>query len=329
MTSLNTVAVLGAGTMGHGIAQVLAQHGLRVRLRDLDEGRVQAGLSAVRTNLEGALARGKLASSDELEEVLGRISGETRLEVALDGADALIEAIPEDLELKKRVLAEASLAGDVKLLGTNTSSLPVTEIAQATRYPERVLGLHFFNPVHLQALVEVVRGERSTQATVDLGLELVARINKTPVVVQDSPGFASSRLGLVLGLEAIRMVEAGVASAEAVDKAMELGYRHKMGPLMTTDYVGLDVRLSIAEHLHHEIGETFRPPLLLRRMVRAGKLGRKSGEELLPVGRVGEVPGPGLKGRATWRRSRRRSRAPLSLRQSVLLEMSRTLAAFF
>lgn len=292
MTQLNTIAVLGAGTMGHGIAQVLAQHGVQVRLRDLDEGRVQAGLDGVRANLEGALARGKLESPAEVQAILGRIQGETDLEAALDGADALIEAIPEDLELKKRVLAEASLAGDVKLLGTNTSSLPVTEIAQATRYPERVLGLHFFNPVHLQKLVEIVRGERSTPETVELGLELVARIEKSPVVVQDSPGFASSRLGLVLGLEAIRMVENGVASVESVDKAMELGYRHKMGPLMTTDYVGLDVRLSIAEHLHHEIGETFRPPLLLRRMVRAGKLGRKSGEGFYRWDESGKCLGP-------------------------------------
>lgn len=292
MTQLNTIAVLGAGTMGHGIAQVLAQHGVQVRLRDLDEGRVQAGLDGVRANLEGALARGKLESPADVQAILGRIKGETDLEAALNGADALIEAIPEDLELKKRVLAEASLAGDVKLLGTNTSSLPVTEIAQATRYPERVLGLHFFNPVHLQKLVEIVRGERSTPQTVELGLELVARIKKSPVVVQDSPGFASSRLGLVLGLEAIRMVENGVASVDSVDKAMELGYRHKMGPLMTTDYVGLDVRLSIAEHLHHEIGETFRPPLLLRRMVRAGKLGRKSGEGFYRWDDSGKCLGP-------------------------------------
>ena len=205
----------------------------------------------------------------------------------------MIEAIPELMDLKKRVLGEVSAeAKAAKLVATNTSSLSVTEIAQATDRPERVVGLHFFNPVHVQKLVEVVRGERTTDAALGLALEVVGQIGKDAVVVHDSPGFASSRLGLVLGLEAIRMVEQGVASAADVDKAMELGYRHPMGPLKTTDYVGLDVRLAIAEHLHREVGEAFRPPQLLRRLVRAGKLGRKAGEGFYRWDENGKCLGP-------------------------------------
>jgi len=284
----DTAAVLGAGTMGHGIAQVLAMAGYEVRLRDLDAARVEAGLAAMGKNLAGAVARGKLDEAGK-EAALGRVRGVTDLGEAVAGASVVVEAIPEVMDLKKEVLAEVSAAAaDARIVGTNTSSLSVTEIAQATDRPERVLGLHFFNPVHIQKLVEVVVGERTAPDVVEAGLELVGRIGKDAVTVRDAPGFASSRLGLVLGLEAIRMVEQGVASAADVDKAMELGYRHPMGPLKTTDYVGLDVRLAIAEHLLREVGETFRPPTLLRRMVRAGKLGRKAGEGFYRWGEDGK-----------------------------------------
>ncbi|RMG13972.1 MAG: 3-hydroxyacyl-CoA dehydrogenase family protein [Planctomycetota bacterium] len=285
-------AVLGAGTMGHGIAQVLAQAGYEVRLRDLERERLEAALGKVQANLEGAVARGKLPA-DQVASILGRIRVETELEAALAGAHIVVEAIPEDLELKKRVLAEVSaVAPTLELVGTNTSSLPVTEIAQATAAPERVVGLHFFNPVHLSRLVEVVAGERTAPETTRAAVSLVEALGKQPIVVRDAPGFASSRLGLVLGLEAMRMLEQGVADAEAIDRAMELGYRHPMGPLKTTDYVGLDVRLAIAEHLHREVGEAFRPPYVLRRLVRAGKLGRKSGEGFYRWSPEGECLGP-------------------------------------
>jgi 3-hydroxybutyryl-CoA dehydrogenase len=284
--------VLGAGTMGHGIAQVLAQGGLEVRLCDLDGERVEAGLAKIRQNLEGAVKRQKL-SAEEAEAISARVTGTTSTEEGVAGASVAIEAIPEDLALKKRVLANlAELNGDLKLLGTNTSSLPVTEIAQATPCPERVIGLHFFNPVHISKLVEIVLGERTNEDTRALALHIVEAIGKTPIVVSDAPGFASSRLGLVLGLEAMRMFESGVANASDIDRAMELGYRHPMGPLKTTDYVGLDVRLAIAEHLHSEIGESFRPPLVLRRLVRAGKLGRKSGEGFYRWDAAGKCLGP-------------------------------------
>ena len=287
-----TATVLGAGTMGHGIGQVLAQAGVAVRLRDVDGGRVDKGLTEIRKNLDGGVARGKLTAAQR-DEALGRLRGETDLDAAVDGADVVIEAIPEDLELKKKVLAEVSRhAKTARVVATNTSSLPVTEIAQATDRPARVLGLHFFNPVHLQKLVEVVKAERTSDDAVALALELIGRLGKEAIVVRDAPGFASSRLGLVIGLEAMRMVEQGVASVGDVDKAMELGYRHPMGPLKTGDYVGLDVRLAIAEHLAREVGDQFRPPLVLRRLVRAGKLGRKSGEGFYKWDANGECLGP-------------------------------------
>jgi 3-hydroxybutyryl-CoA dehydrogenase len=181
--------------------------------------------------------------------------------------------------LKRQVWAEVDrLAGPEALFATNTSGLSVTELAGAVRGPERFLGMHFFNPVPRMKLLELVRGERTSDAAVAAAREFAKRIGKEPIVVRDAPGFASTRLGIAVGLEAMRMVEAGVATPEDIDKAMELGYGFPMGPLKLTDLVGLDVRLAIAEHLHAELGEVFRPPQILKRLVRAGKLGRKSGE---------------------------------------------------
>ena len=292
MSGVDKAAVLGAGTMGHGIAQVLAMAGVEVTLCDLEQSQLDHALEAIERNLAGAVTRGKL-DEDGKGAALSRVVTSTDRPAAVAEVELVIEAIPELMDLKKRVLGEVSAeAKAAKLVATNTSSLSVTEIAQATDRPERVVGLHFFNPVHVQKLVEVVRGERTTDAALGLALEVVGQIGKDAVVVHDSPGFASSRLGLVLGLEAIRMVEQGVASAADVDKAMELGYRHPMGPLKTTDYVGLDVRLAIAEHLHREVGEAFRPPQLLRRLVRAGKLGRKAGEGFYRWDENGKCLGP-------------------------------------
>lgn len=292
MSGVDKAAVLGAGTMGHGIAQVLAMAGVEVTLCDLEQSQLDHALEAIERNLAGAVTRGKL-DEDGKGAALSRVITSTDRPTAVAEVELVIEAIPELMDLKKRVLSEVSAeAKAAKLVATNTSSLSVTEIAQATDRPERVVGLHFFNPVHVQKLVEVVRGERTTDAALGLALEVVGQIGKDAVVVHDSPGFASSRLGLVLGLEAIRMVEQGVASAADVDKAMELGYRHPMGPLKTTDYVGLDVRLAIAEHLHREVGEAFRPPQLLRRLVRAGKLGRKAGEGFYRWDENGKCLGP-------------------------------------
>ena len=270
--------VLGAGTMGGGIAQVAAAAGLRVVLYDVEQRFVAAGLARIRKSLDDGVAKGKVTAEERERVVLG-ISSTTDLELGARDADLVIEAIPEDLELKRRTFARLDeLVPARALLATNTSSLPVSAIASATRRPERVVGMHFFNPPPLMKLVEVVRGEASSDAAVEAARGLAVRMGKEPIVVRDSPGFASSRLGVALGHEAIRMLEAGVASAEDIDKAMELGYRHPMGPLKLTDLVGLDVRLAIAEYLERELGARFAPPELLRRMVKEGKLGKKSGE---------------------------------------------------
>jgi 3-hydroxybutyryl-CoA dehydrogenase len=271
-------AVLGAGTMGHGIAQVAAAAGIEVRLYDIKDELVERGLGRVRKFLEDGIAKGKV-TAEERDRVLGRLSGTTDLDAAARGVDLVIEAIPEDLELKRRTFARLDeVAPDGALLATNTSSLSVSAIAGATRRPGRVAGMHFFNPPPLMKLVEIVRGEATDPAAIETARGIALRMGKDPIVVRDAPGFASSRLGIALGLEAIRMLEEGVASAEDIDKAMELGYKHPMGPLKLTDLVGLDVRLAIAEYLSRELGKRFEPPEMLRRLVREGKLGKKTGE---------------------------------------------------
>jgi 3-hydroxybutyryl-CoA dehydrogenase len=274
-----TVAVLGAGTMGHGIAQVSAMAGYRVTLSDPQPGAVERGLDHVRANLRKGVERGKVASADA-DASLARLSPAGSLAEAVRDAWLVIEAAPEQMEIKERIFAEvyASARADA-ILATNTSSLSVGRIAAATGAPERVIGLHFFNPVHIMKLLEVVRGAHTSAATLDAALEYARRIGKEPIVVTDTPGFASSRLGVILGLEAMRMVEQGVASPDDIDKAMELGYNHPMGPLRLTDLVGLDVRLGIADYLHRELGgDQYRAPDLLRHMVDEGKLGKKSGQ---------------------------------------------------
>ena len=277
-SQIRTAAVLGAGTMGHGIAQVLAQCGIEVRLYDIAAGAVEKGLSAVRANLEKGVAKGKVTAGDR-DAALVRISGTTKLEEAIALVQCVVEAVPEKLELKQQLFIELGtrLSADV-LLATNTSALPVARIASVTPKAERVVGMHFFNPVHIMSLVEVVVTERSSEAAVATAVGLARRMGKEPIVVKDSPGFASSRLGVLLGLEAIRMLESGVASAEDIDKALTLGYGHPMGPLRLTDLVGLDVRLSIADYLAKEFGERFAAPALMREMVQRGELGKKSGK---------------------------------------------------
>ncbi|MFB9823972.1 3-hydroxyacyl-CoA dehydrogenase family protein [Halobaculum roseum] len=272
------VTVLGAGTMGAGIAHAAATAGHEVALRDVEESYVEDGIADIADTLSEGVERGKVEPA-EREAALDRITGTTDLAAAADGADLVIEAVPEDMDLKKDVLGEAEghVAADA-VLASNTSALSVTELASALDRPERLLGLHFFNPVHLMGLVEVVVAERTDGATLETARSFVDSLGKTAVEVRDSPGFASSRLGVALGAEAIRMYETGVASAADIDAAMELGYNHPMGPLKLTDVVGLDVRLDVLEHLREELGERFRPPQALKRKVRAGKLGRKTGE---------------------------------------------------
>jgi 3-hydroxybutyryl-CoA dehydrogenase len=275
---IQSAAVLGAGTMGHGIAQVLAMSGIETRLFDIDSAAVDRGIEAIGKNLQKGVERGKV-TAEACDEALTKLSGGNVLASVIDGVQLVVEAVPEKIELKQQIFEELGqrLRSNV-LLATNTSSLPITKIAEVTQAPERVVGMHFFNPVHIMKLVEVVETELSSEAAVTCAMDLSRRMGKEPIRVKDSPGFASSRLGLVIGLEAMRMVESGVASAEDIDKAMTLGYGFPMGPLKLTDLVGLDVRLSIAEYLTEKIGPGFTPPKLLREMVERGDLGKKSGK---------------------------------------------------
>jgi len=275
------VAVIGAGTMGHGIAYVAALWGCEVRLTDDRADAFPQARAKIEDLLAGGVKRGKLTESDAAA-VRQRLQTETTIGSAIADADVVIEAIVEDLAIKQRLFAEIERAAPATaLLATNTSSLSIAQIAATMKQPGRLIGMHFFNPVHVMKLVEVVTHgrERSGGAATERAVEFARRLGKEPIVVRDSPGFASSRLGVVLGLEAMRMLEQGVASAEDIDKAMELGYNHPMGPLKLTDQVGLDVRLAIAEYLHATLGKPhYEPPKILREKVQKGELGRKTGK---------------------------------------------------
>jgi 3-hydroxybutyryl-CoA dehydrogenase len=277
--TIRRIAVIGAGTMGHGIAYVAAASGYEVRLADADATTLATGMRRIRDAFDKAIERGK-ATLDSRDEGLRRLaSAGSAIEAAKD-ADLVIEAVPERLELKQSIFRdlERSLSPNA-ILGSNTSSLSITRIADGLAHPGRVVGLHFFNPVPVMKLLEIVRGEQTSDVVVASARAFATSLGKTPIVVRDTPGFATSRLGVVLGLEAIRMLEQGVASAEDIDRAMELGYNHPMGPLRLTDVVGLDVRLAIAEHLYATMrDDTYKPPALLRRLVGEGKLGKKSGQ---------------------------------------------------
>ncbi|MFD1562675.1 3-hydroxyacyl-CoA dehydrogenase family protein [Haloarchaeobius amylolyticus] len=284
------VAVLGAGTMGHGIAQVTAMAGHDVIVRDIETEYVENGLESIEDNLEGGIERDKV-TREEADAALERLSGTTDLAEAVTDADLVVEAVPEDLDLKKSTMADVEeLVDDETVIATNTSSLSITEIASAAENDGRVIGLHFFNPVHIMELVEIVVAEQTDDETLEFAHEYIEDIDKTPVEVTDAPGFASSRLGVALGVEAMRMVEEGVADPQDIDTAMELGYNHPMGPIELGDVVGLDVRLDILEYLREELGERFKPPQVLKRKVRAGKLGKKSGEGFY-VWEDGEIVG--------------------------------------
>jgi 3-hydroxybutyryl-CoA dehydrogenase len=276
MTVPAVVGVLGGGRMGAGIAHAFLCAGASVRLAEVDEEAGESGRARVETAVRASGERGLLA--DGLEEVLSRLSVGIGLD-HLATSRLVVEAVPEDARLKVGLLSGIEpVVGREATIATNTSSLSIDELASALEHPARFLGLHFFNPVPASSLVEVVRGSATSPSVVDLARGWIAALGKTAVVVRDSPGFASSRLGLALGLEAIRMLEEGVADAEDIDTAMTLGYKHPVGPLRLTDLVGLDVRLAIAEYLASRLGDRFEPPQLLRDKVGRGELGRKAGQ---------------------------------------------------
>ncbi|MCX5088239.1 3-hydroxyacyl-CoA dehydrogenase family protein [Streptomyces sp. NBC_00365] len=273
----SVVGVIGGGRMGAGIAQSFAAAGSSVTVVESGEQAAAAALDRVATGLERAAERGRLGSP--AEEVLGRVFVVGSVDELPPTSDLVVEAVPEDASLKARLLAAAErVLSPATVLASNTSSLSVTDLASALSRPGRFLGMHFFNPVPASELIEIVVAPETEDETVRLALAWTHALGKQDVVVKDSPGFASSRLGVALGLEAIRMVEEGVAEPAAIDDAMSLGYKHPMGPLRLTDLVGLDVRLAIAEHLHATLGERFAPPRLLRDKVARGELGRKTGQ---------------------------------------------------
>jgi 3-hydroxybutyryl-CoA dehydrogenase len=269
------VGVYGGGRMGAGIAHVFLGAGSQVVVVESSEEAADSARTRVADSLAKAAQRGTLAVEQEAALAAYRTTTDPDdlAEVTL-----VVEAVPEDVDLKRRVFARVEASAPRAVLATNTSSLSIDAIADALHDPSRLIGLHFFNPVPVSDLVEVVVGRRTDPVLVGAARAWAQALGKTGITVHDAPGFASSRLGVAIALEAMRMVEEGVASVEDIDTAMTLGYRHPVGPLRTTDIVGLDVRLAIAEHLAREIGPRFEPPLILRDKVAAGELGRKSGK---------------------------------------------------
>ncbi|WP_434592801.1 3-hydroxyacyl-CoA dehydrogenase family protein [Brevibacterium sp. 1718] len=265
----DVVGVFGGGRMGAGIAHAFATAGARVVVIENTDDTVAAARERIDASVEKSRSKGI--------EVPGTVVVD-RDPTLLDEALLVVEAVPEIVELKQEVLASIAKHAPAASIGTNTSALSIDELAAALPRPQALIGLHFFNPVPVSELVEVVVGTHTDPKLVDVAKDWVTGLGKTAITVKDSPGFASSRLGVALALEAMRMVEDGVASAEDIDRAMTLGYRHPVGPLKTTDIVGLDVRLGIAEHLAAEIGERFTPPQILKDKVAAGELGRKTGQ---------------------------------------------------
>lgn len=269
------VGVIGGGRMGAGIAHAFVLAGAEVVVVERD---ADAAGEASRRLLESLRRSVERGTTERAYDALAAAVGTATDASALAGCGLVVEAVPEDRELKLDALGRAErVLSDDAALATNTSSISIDSLAAGLARPARFVGLHFFNPVPASQLVEVVTGTATEPELVDDSRRWIEALGKTPIIVRDSPGFASSRLGVALGLEAIRMLEEGVASAADIDAAMELGYRHPVGPLRTTDLVGLDVRLGIAEELHRELGERFAPPALLRRLVAEGHLGRKSG----------------------------------------------------
>jgi 3-hydroxybutyryl-CoA dehydrogenase len=275
---VKAVTVVGAGTMGAGIAQVCAQAGYETHLVDADAAALERGMRRIAEFWEKGIAKGK-TTPGQRDEWAARLHAAPDVAGPASGSQLVIEAVPEDLRLKQRVFAQVDQAApEGALLASNTSSLSVAAIAGATRRPGHVLGLHFFNPVPLMQLLEIVRHDGVAPEALRMAQDVGRRLGKTTIVVRDSPGFATSRLGIVLGNEAMRMLEEGVASARDIDTAMRLGYGHPMGPLELSDLVGLDVRANVGDYLHSQFkAEHYRSPPLLRRLVAAGDLGKKSG----------------------------------------------------
>ncbi len=276
--SAEIICVVGGGIMGRGIASAAAVGGYDVRLVDVSKDVLDLALSDIERSLDAGRSRGKITDA-EAEEALAKISTHTDLESGAAPADCVIEAVPEILQLKLDTFKTLSHAcSDHAVLATNTSALSITEIASVVKNPERVIGMHFFNPVSKMKLIEIVRGLETTDKTTDIANTIGIRMGKQPVIINESPGFITTRMNASIGNEAFYMLQEGVASAEEIDRAIKLGLNHPMGPFEMVDLVGLDTRLSIMKYLHTVLGEKYRPCPLLEKYVKAGRLGRKVGK---------------------------------------------------
>ena len=281
---IDRIAVIGAGIMGRGIAQVAAVGGFETVLQDIDAGQLQSGLRDVQASLAKAVDRGSI-EAEQARLALTRLRTVVALDAAVAGAQLVIEAVPERIHLKLEILEKLDrLCSPQTILASNTSSLSITEMAAVTQRAPLVLGMHFFNPVPRMRLLEIVCALETSAAAIEAAQDIARRMGKEPVVVRESPGFITSRINALIGNEAFRMLEEGVASAADIDKALKLGLNHPMGPFELVDLVGLDTRLSILEYLHRALGDRFRPSPLLVQYVKGGRLGRKTGRGVYEYG---------------------------------------------